>query len=295
MATGHYMPDHRMPGYGIIFLLFRLLFSYNTTYNCIIIIQLFLSASSVYLMALIARFLLKSRRAFYLTFYLYLICTYSNYFDVCLGTECMCTTFLLFATWLLILYTSFRKNSYLFFSGLFLTWTIFLRPAFAPALLIFGLILLIFFIKNKIKWLKPALIFMSTFILIDGAWTVRNQAVHHRIIPLTVDGVYYPYIDSSYMRPMFEFVETWGGASDIPDPNSAMSWFGGVLFPGEPVPAHYDSVPDYIYNSTFNKDSLVKLRLMVHTFIAIQKPAADSLLKNIITIGTISIPFYTPN
>ncbi len=277
LATGHYMPDHRMPGYGIVYLLFRSVFSYNTTYNCIVIIQLFLSAASVYLMALIARVLLKSRRAFYLTFYLYLICTYSNYYDICLGTECMCTAFLLFSTWLFLLYMRFRQNSYLFFSGLFLTWTVFLRPAFAPTFFIFGLILLIYFIKNKIKWFKPAFIFLSAFILIDGAWVIRNQAVHHRIIPLTVDGVYYPYIDSSYMRPMFEFVETWGGASDIPDPGSAMSWFGGVLFPGEPTPKQYDSIPDYIYNSTFNKDSLVKLRQMQHAFMAMQKPAADSI------------------
>jgi len=189
----------------------------------------------------------------------------------------MCTAFLIFATWLFALYLRFNKISNLFFSGMLLTWVIFLRPAFAPVLGIFGFILFIHFIKKKIHWFKPALAFIFTFIVVDGAWVVRNEAIHHRMIPLTVDGVYYPYIDSSYMRPMFDFVETWGGASDIPDPGSSMSWFGGVLFPGEPTPKQFDSIPDYVYNSTFNKDSLIKLRQMVHTFMAMQKPAADSV------------------
>ena len=280
LATGHYSPDHRMPGFGVIYLLFRSIFSYNITFNCIIIMQLLLSSASVYFMALIARLILKSRQVFYATFYLYLVCTYSNYYDVCLGTECICTAFLIFSTWLFLLYFRFHKLRNLFFSGLFLTWVIFLRPAFAPLFFIFGLILFIYFIKNKIVWLKPALVFIITFIVVDGAWILRNESVHHRVIPLTVDGVYYPYIDSSYQRPMFEFVETWGGASDIPDPGSAMSWFGGVLFPGDPAPTQYDSIPDFIYNKTFNKDSLVKLRAMVHTFMAMQKPAADSFYEH---------------
>ncbi len=266
-----------MPGYGVIYLLFRYFFSYNTTYNSIVILQLLLSSASVYFMALLARLVLKSRQIFYLAFYFYLICTYSNYYDICLGTECICTAFLIYSVWLFALYIRFHKISNLFFSGLLLTWTVFLRPAYVAIFLILGLVLIIYFIKNKIHWFKPAFLFFITFLIVDGAWTIRNEKVHHKVLPLAVHGFYYPYIDSSYMRPMFEFVETWGGASDIPDPGSAMSWFGGVLFPGDPAPTNYDSIPDFIYNAAFNKDSLIKLRQLVHTFMAMQKPQADSI------------------
>ena len=74
----------------------------------------------------------------------------------------------------------------------------------------------------------------------------------------------------------------WGGAVDIPDPNSDISWFGGLLFPNEPDVKNYkyDSLPDYIYTSKFNKDSLYMLRSKVKAFVALQKPALDSFYKS---------------
>src|ERR1700722_17591895 len=40
IANGNYNPDHRMPGFGIIYYLFRLFLSYTGSYNCIVILQL---------------------------------------------------------------------------------------------------------------------------------------------------------------------------------------------------------------------------------------------------------------
>jgi hypothetical protein len=110
---------------------------------------------------------------------------------------------------------------------------------------------------------------------------VRNYKVHQKFIPLT-NYVHYPYVGDSYMEHTLEFVQSWGGASDLPDPNSAVSWFGGLLFPGEPdvKKYQYDSIPDYIYTSKFNKDSLYLLRNKVKAFIAMQKPALDSFYKS---------------
>ena len=60
-----------------------------------------------------------------------------------------------------------------------------------------------------------------------------------------------------------------------------MSCFGGVLFPGEPEPKGYDSIPDYIYTSKFNKDSILQLRKLTKAFIAMQKPAVDSFYNSV--------------
>lgn len=281
LSNGHYNPDHRLPGYGAIYYVLRLLFSYNTTYNTIVISQLVVSSLSVYCVALLTRLIVKSDIIFYLTFYFFLISSYSNYFDICLMTEPFCSAFLIFGTWYFALYFEKQKSKYLFFSGLFLAWALFLRPVFAFILFAYGLIFLIYAIKNKIHFVKPLLIYGLTFIVVDGAWIARNYSVHKKFIPLS-NGVYYPYIGDSYMRHCLEFVQCWGGAVDLPNSTSAISWFGGILFPGEPdvKEYQYDSIPDNIYTSQFNKDSLYLLRNKVRAFMAMQKPAVDSFYKS---------------
>jgi hypothetical protein len=168
-----------------------------------------------------------------------------------------------------------------FFSGLFLTWAFFLRPVFASILFLYGLIFLIYSIKNKKHFIKPLFIYSLTFLIVDGAWIARNFSVYHKFIPLA-RYVHYPYVGDSYMEHTLEFVQSWGGATDLPDPHSAISWFGGILFPGEPdvKKYQYDSIPDYIYTSKFNKDSLYLLRSKVKAFMAMQKPAVDSFYKS---------------
>ena len=278
LANGHYSPDHRMPGYGAIYYVLRLLFSYNTTYNTIVIAQLIISSISVYCLALLCRLIAKSDVIFYAAFYFFLISTYSNYYDICLMTEPLCSAFLIFGTWYFALYFENFKLKNLFYSGFFLAWAVFLRPVFVAVLFAYGLILLYYALKNKKKFVKPILLFSISFIIADGAWIVRNYKVDRAFVPLS-NGIYYPYIGDSYMRHMQEFVQSWGGAVDLPDPNSDLSWFGGILFPGEPEITHYDSLPDDIYTSKFNKDSLYLLRDKVHAFIAMQKPTVDSFYK----------------
>lgn len=279
LAFGHYNPDHRMPGYGIIYLIFRLFFSYNSTYNIIVISQLIISSLSVYCLALIPRLILKSDKIFYLTFYMFLISNYSNYYDICLMTESLSSAFLIFGTWYFALYFQKQKLKFLFFAGLFFAWNAFLRPVFVAVLFIYGILLLFYSIKNNTKFIKPLFIYGLVFILADGAWITRNYKVHDKFIPLS-NGIPYPYVEYSYMSHTLEFVQSWGGAIDLPDPRSAISWFGGILFPAEPEVKQYDSIPGYIYTSKFNKDSLYALRKEVKKFMALQKPAVDSLYSN---------------
>jgi len=278
LASGRYTPDRRMPGYGIIYYFLRVLFSYNTAYNTIVIAQLIVTSLSVYCLALLSRLIAKTDTIFYLVFYLFLISTYSNYYDICLMTESFCSAFLIFGTWYFALYFKKNQAKYLFFSGFFLAWAFFLRTVFVLILFLYGLVFLAYIIKSKKKFIKPFFIFSLSFIITEGAWVVRNYKVHDKFIPL--GGFYYPYIEYSYMSHMLQFVQSWGGAADIPDPHSALSWFGGLLFPGEPDVKEYDSLPDYIYTSKFNKDSLYLLRSKVRSFMAMQKPAVDSFYRS---------------
>jgi len=280
LSAGHYYPDRRMPGYGAIYYVLRLLSSYNFTYNTIIIIQLIVSSLSVYYLALLCRLIVKSDMIFYLAFYLFLISSYSNYYDICLMTEPLCSAFLIFGTWHFARYFENFKLKYLFYSGLLLTWATFLRPVFVMVLPAYGLVFLLYAIRNRIAFIKPIFAFSLAFIIVDGAWILRNYKEDHAFIPLA-HGFYYPYIGESYMSHMQEFVQSWGGAVDLPDENSNLSWFGGILFPAEPDITQYDSLPSDIYTSQFNKDSLYLLRDKVKAFMALQKPAVDSFYKNV--------------
>lgn len=282
LSTGHYNPDHRMPGYGFIYFIFRLLFSYTTAYNIIVIGQLIVSSLSVYCLALLSRSVFKSTPAFYLTFYMYLLSNYSNYFDTCLMTESLSSAFLIFGAWNFALYFQNQKLKFLFFSGFFLAWLVFLRPVFVVILFIYGLILVFHSIKNNAQFIKPLLIYGIVFILADGAWVIRNYKMYDKFIPLS-NGIYYPYIGDSYMKHTLEFVQSWGGAVDLPDSHSALTWFGGILFPGEKEVKQYDSIPDYIYTSKFNKDSLYALRIEVKKFMTLQRPAVDSFYYSVDT------------
>lgn len=275
IKTGHYSPDLRMPGYGIIYYLLRLIFSYTGAYNTIVIVQLVVSSVSVYCIALTSRLVTKAETVFYLVFYLFLISIYSNYYDICLMTEALCSAFLIFGTWHLASYFENNKNIHLFFSGFFITWSLFLRPIFGGVFVLYGFIILIHLIKKKKKILLPVLVYGLTFIVFDGAWIIRNYNVHRKIVPLT-NGIRFPYNEYSYITHELNFVQSWGGAVDIPDPHSAISWFGGMPYPNEPVIKEYDSIPGYIYTSKFNKDSLYLLRDKVKKFMALQKPAIDS-------------------
>ena len=154
-----------------------------------------------------------------------------------------------------------------------------LAPCFCKYPVFIRTIFLLYAIKNKMHFLKPLFIYSLAFILVDGAWIIRNYKVHRQFVPLT-QYVHYPYVGDSYMEHDLEFVQSWGGAADLPDPHSAITWFGGILFPGRTEIKEYDSIPDYIYTSKFNKDSLYKLRSKVKAFIALQKPSVDSFYKS---------------
>src|SRR5208283_4201159 len=109
--------------------------------------QLAFSSLSVYLLALTSMNLFNKVQPFYFVFYLYAISSFASLFDSLLLSESLATSFLIIAVYFFFLY--FRGFSTpapgfsgravapghakkdIFFSGLFLTWVVFLRPVFA--------------------------------------------------------------------------------------------------------------------------------------------------------------------
>jgi len=241
ISKGSYTPDFRMPGYGVIYFPLYLLFSRNTAYNLLIILQVLASSISVYALALIAKKVFNYTAFFYFTFYLFAVNYFTNSFDMWVFTESFATSMLIFFVYYFILYNESKGNRHLFLAGLFLTWVIFLRPVYilVPFIFLPGL----YFInhKDKKKTLLASCLFLSTFVAVEGAWVLRNYIVYERIIPLT-KSEYLPTYEDTYV-PTERFVQTWGG---------------GVA--RDYLTLDFSNVPD-IYTSQFNADSLK----MLHT------------------------------
>jgi len=273
LRYGTYTPDFRMPGYGIVYLLFRLVFTPTVACNALILLQVILASASVYYLSLAARNIFHNDVPFYFTFYLFLVCPFSNFFDAYIASESLCSSILIFGIYFFTQYFNIYKGKYLFFAGLFLAWAMFIRPVFGGVLAICCLMILIQ--RNSLFTLKikHAILFLIPLFLLDGAWTYRNYQTHKKFIPFTTTGAFFPNAANSYPQPLFEFTQSWGGACSLTNKLADVNWFQ-YYYPGMTPILHFDSLPDDIYTSAFKKDSLVRLKKMI---IALRNPSIDTI------------------
>jgi len=110
IKQGHYITNpqdirtstRRMPGYGAVYYFPRLLFTQANALNILIILQILLSAVSVYYLALTAYLIFQKKTIFYITFFLYVFSTFVSIFDDTVLTESFSTSSLIFAFYFLI-------------------------------------------------------------------------------------------------------------------------------------------------------------------------------------------------
>ncbi len=269
IIQGNYSPDYRMPGYAVFYLPLRLIFTKAIACNIILIIQVLISSASVYFLALTARISFRSEKMFFLVFYLFAISTYSNLFDGFLLTESLCTSFTIFSVYFLTYYFQNRRLSYLFISGIFITWVIFLRPVFAPLLLLFCVAVLwdgLLIRLSKKLIIRSIMVLVLFFSVMESCWMVRNYETHKKVIVLA-RSVYYPVPEDSYLIELMDFVKSWGGDRTWWNPVAEITWFGvkvnqreGV----EPLQTRNVHIPTYIFTSQFTMDSLITIRSYIH-------------------------------
>jgi hypothetical protein len=280
VKKGSYWPDYRMPGYGLAYLPLIVIFSKATACNLLIIIQLLLASLSVYVLALTAKKIFHTKISFYATFYLFSISCLSNLYDASLQTESLTVSLLIFSTYFFIRYFDNFSKRTLFLSGFFLTWVIFIRPVFAPLLAFYCIILIVHSINFKKTFITSILIFLISFILLDGLWIVRNYRCYKSIIPLTRYVGIYPAALFSQIRPVTVFVSAWGGDYNWWDPDADIRWFGRKADPPGRVPLTDKEIfpPPYIYTSKFNEDSLKRLRVVFMQLEAVNYNGYDDSL-----------------
>jgi len=268
LSHGVYYDDYRMPGYGWLYFLLRLFVNPSLAFNFIIIIQLLFSALSVYALALVALMAFRKHALFYITFFLYLFSTFVSINDHVLMTESLCVSSLIISLFFYLKYYEKKTFSFLFYSGVFMTWSIFLRPVVLPILILYGLFLIIKTFQEQTNFkvlFKHLLVLFVPFIIIDGAWVYRNYMKYNRVIFLQKTTDYTSFVEG-YVTSMRSFVRSFGGNDDWWENYSAAKYF-------MPESAHfefknkYDStlslIPEEVYTRTFNKDSLINLRNLI--------------------------------
>jgi hypothetical protein len=257
--NGDVYVDYRMPGYVFPYYFLRVLFDVTTSLNILVILQLVAGAISVYLLAMLALNILNRKEAFLLVFSMYAINTFVSLFDSALMSESFCTSSLIFSVYFLL--RDGNKNVNLFYAGLFLTWCIFLKPAMALLLIIYGLYVLIDKYEGKISlnW-TAAFYFSIVFLVFESAWIIRNFNVHNKFIPLTTSK-YYPGTEESYLGPLFEFMNSYGGSVVWWDPNADITFFKPITFKLDRKVE--TKLPENIYTADFNYDSLLEVRNLI--------------------------------
>ncbi len=257
---GNYFDDHRMPGYGFFYFIFRLFLTKTLALNSLLILQLIVDSISVVVLAKISEYFSKSKVVFFLTFLVYCISTFVSIFDVYLLSEALCTSFLIFSLYFLLkpAYNN-NKNIDYFFSGLFLTGSVFMRPIVFPLFVLFLLYISLSMINKTVFYkFKIFLFFLLSFILIDGVWTYRNYIIYNKFYPLQ-KSVFYLQGNKSYSNAMVVFISSYGGSHVSWDPKADITFYkpynlniGNSKIEVPP--------PSYIYTSEFNYDSLLLLK-----------------------------------
>lgn len=255
-----YHPDYRMPGYTIVFWMFRLLFSPEAALYATIILQVVADALGVVLLADIAWNITRNERAHRWTFWLALISIYVTFYDRYVLTESLTTFCLIAALHGTVIYVRDGKVGRLLFAGAMLTATGFMRPPYLPLVPLFCLGVLLAGHGSLRTRSLHTLALAVPMILADGAWVARNFAVHGVFRPMS-DGVISPELRAGIKYPVMRITQALGGNHVWWDPRAEIRWFN-IILPNELVDTTVTPppFPTGMYHPVLNADSLRLIR-----------------------------------
>jgi hypothetical protein len=288
----------RMPGYGMPYLLLRFIMSQQAALVTLILLQVLLSAISVYVLARIALMLLKKEKFFYVTFFVFGISAYTSLYDIFTLAESFAVSSVIFTFFYVCRYIDFRMKKDLLFAGFFLAWSIFLRPFLGLIIVIVPLLLLLWETKqtNFKKAFISVVILCIPFGVFESAWIVRNYISLKKFVPLETEldeayGKFGAYRSSSIA--VRKLITAWGGVSGEFYDGSEAWWFHYAT--GDQVNS-YQFKP-HVFNSGLTKDSLIYLKKVFNESGDLTKPYPylDSVNKIAESIATRYRKQYTSN
>lgn len=254
-----WQPDHRMPGYALVFLFFRLFLAQPAASDAITLVQLLVAVVAGYALARGVQHASGRERIFWPLYGLLLVASFHSLVDLVVINES-------FTTWALVLhwvaYAAWRRTGHvrwIFFSGLCIAIAVFMRPIYGPLLAVVPLLELCRRGALHKRTLGLLALFALPFIVFDGLWTIRNHRAYGGFHPLTNHGSYNPVFSALPYYSLIWFVQGYGGHCYYWDPIADIRWYGfepdagggtARAIPGVPEP------PPDVYTSVCDRDSL---------------------------------------
>lgn len=253
-----YRPDHRMPGYGIVYLVFRTITTPQGAGSAIIVLQALLGIVSTVVLARTARLLGAPRWSQFLLCICYALLGRVVVYDVYWFTESFCTSAMIIGTHGWLVYQRTGSRALLIWAGAWLAWSVFLRPVQLVwlALLAVGT----WGLGHSTWWKKcvAGMMLLLPFVLVDAWWVRRNAVMHGEFTPLS-RGVIMPELASSPMYPLMRFLQATGGNYIHWDPSAHIRWFNmreGPLGRYGPREDRNVRMPGFALSANITADSL---------------------------------------
>lgn len=275
-----YTPDLRMPGYGAIYLPFRLLLDRDLAMGALLVLQVLISAVAAMAAARTLQRLGATRWMAVGGLVLLSLSLYPNVYDLEVLTESFTASAIVLGFHFLVKGLPSGEPRMLLLSGLFIAWAVFLRPICGVFLVVFGEAVMLRTSGSLGARLRQSAFFLLPFAVLDGAWIVRNAWVNGTIAPLS-NGI---YIDGDRPTPKFHVSRMlWQMGGDAVwwgEPDADIRWFNVAVVPdsaGNVWPDASGRAPSAAWTSSVcTIDSFERIRSAVLLTIDPRATVADS-------------------
>jgi hypothetical protein len=258
----------RAPYYGITYFIFRIFLPQETSYDMVAILQLLVESLAIIYLSALGYLIIKHMAAFLLTYLLMMVSLNYTFWSSALLTESLTISFLIFFSWHYYQYLTNKTRRSLFFSGLFLSFTVLLKPYFVLLFVPVGILFLLekpFSFKNVFL---NTVIVCGTLIVLSIPYTVRNLVKFNKFMPGTQ--MYGGYEYSKSNLACREFIRSWGGSIMYWDKRSAACYFEPV----SDVPCEF-VFPEYALCEEYSLQDVEAVRDLYLAFQKNPSPALD--------------------
>ncbi len=253
-------PDHRMPGYSAIYLLFRSAFDIPMARDLLTLAQMVVAVLAIYVFARAIASAPRNPHWFWPVYGALLFASFSALGDIVLVNESFTTSALMLHWATYVRYRASDRRVWLVASGALIGLAIFLRPIYGPILAFVPMLELVRRDRPMFKSFKYAVLFALPFLLTDAVWVVRNHRHYGGFNPLTNHGPWNPRYSRSTLFPAIELLSTYGGHPYYWESGSDVLWFGYEPDAGggttKAIPG-VEPPPAYAYTSVCTEDSLI--------------------------------------
>lgn len=244
----------RMPGMTVVYAPLRLFLSPSKALLAHGIFQLLLSVLAAFLFADLLFRITGSKLAYYLSFIALSLTGHINYYLPFFIAESLAISLIMILFYLIYRFHLGFKPKWGWLAGVVLTWLIFLKPYLGIVLPIFGIFLLVRATQEGRPIIKTLVPFIIPFLLIDGAWTVRNKLVVDSWQPFQSSLNWYK--GNPALKARMEFTKSFGLTTEHWVPNSGSTWF---MTDDHPRPTD-EIFRKEIFMPPYDLDSLKKAR-----------------------------------